>query len=853
MGSIARFSAALALFLALSAVIVGAEEAAPKKSGPPAGRSGLSSYAEREAAARNFDAWWKDHRDYLVRPRPFRYSGRQASPSELLKMLILLGYRGELDEVLHAQATAELKWMGSAAAKILGEIVSGERRFRASDLPPGLRFKDIRRYAAMALGAVGYREELPRLARALADPDPELRACAAVSIGELGGLDYTRLLLDTYRDTRRVGEYKVRSAFLAGMVYLADPRALPELLASLTDRDARVRVSVATALGMLSEEAGPRVIGHYLREYANSPSIRTAGIWALAELGRRMAARPHPGADDYTGDMMVVERTLNTIAIHENVPFVRCHLALALAHLGTPSALSTLRSLLYDVDGCVRRTAAVALAVAGADALSDPVVSNDAELLPAVRAWEECSSLVNEARPEAALAAFSSRIRKFEKEGAPGAAAALTLGLARTFLPGRLAVIEAAASSRKPILRTGAIAALGAVRTRTDVKRAAASLMRFAALPSGADENSLDPSVVALIALGMLGSDKPLNFLKSTLVSPPSKGEKGVTRIGAAMALVLLGGLPYREPLISVLENDPSPAVRSAAAFSLGLIRAEGVLETLVSVIEHSTNVDLRANACFALALLRDKAALPVLYGVITDRRLARSSDGNYLRGCAAFALASLKPGPAYVLMLKRELERSDDENFLAFSALAVGLSGRLDALEAVVPLLRHPSAQVRRAACLGIGFSGREEFLPELFSVLRGSADAPTRVQAAVACGLLGDGAALDALAAMLDPAAEGNSRVRAAAAMGIALLGSASGPVSKRLAAMERDPDPRCRWFGAVARYVLGDMAAADLLVDYIRAGGAEYRRVDAKLLRSWVNSRLPSLFKLRSYLFE
>jgi HEAT repeat protein len=413
-------------------------------------------------------------------------------------------------------------------------------------------------------------------------------------------------------------------------------------------------------------------------------------------------------------------------------------------------------------------------------------------------------------------------------------------------------LIEGEFDSPSAEVSISAIIAAGMIRGRVDTSRASSMLHRLAnSLPSSTKDDEFARYRVAATytALGMLGGDWPLNLLLNKVTASDQ-----LTAISAAISLSLLGGIPYREPLIEAMQNANNPAdVRTAAVFSLGMTRAPGVLEELIQTATQGSNVDIRAHAIFALALNGDSTAIPALHSIITDARLARSADGNYLRGCAALSMVKLNAGTAHLLALKRAMEQSDDENFVAFSALSLGLTGDESYLESLIPLLESSSRNVRMAAAIGLGFSGHEAYLPELQRVVSASRHAETRVHAAVGCGLLGDPSAVGTLTALLDPASEGNSGVRLASAIGLMLLRSNDPQVVKRLATTANDPDMRVRRYAAIARFVLGDDAGLDSFADSLRTGGMECKKLDSQLLQFWANSSLPPFFKLRSYLFN
>ncbi|MFA4985656.1 MAG: HEAT repeat domain-containing protein [Candidatus Brocadiia bacterium] len=858
MGKIQR-AILLVLFLSVSTSALWGEDADPSPT-PSMSPGDSQGYAEMETAARNFTAWWNDQSGYLLLPHIPRYSGRSPEIGEIAKLLIMVGYRGELAEVVRAQAISELREMGLQALKPLYEVLRGKSVLGGVKIPAGMKMSDMRAFAAMALGEMEKQEALPELGLCLDDEDPFLRAACATAIGKLGGIQFTDRLIEDYtRGPRNTNPY-LRSAYLGGIAFLAAPRAMPELFATLDDRDARVRGNLALAFGMLSEEAGPRIIKHYLHEYGQYPSVRLACVWALAEMGRRQAAT-YP-RERYTGELLDIEDTIRYSVYHENVPLLRIHFAWALGHLGTDTSFQILRSMIGDATPEVQAAVLVGLALSGRlksvppeDIRAIPAVSNLYDVLNSAMLIDPRDGKIIEF--ENLLNSFTSGLSQPVKpSGEPESeilpsvsdigSSALILLAAKTFISGRFSFIEGGIpSSNSFLVRQAALLAMGMLQGGSEMRRASISLARITAdLPNS-------PVLYALgnIAIGMLYNDQSVPYLKSRL-----SGEKGhpESPVSVAVAITLLRGLPYRDPLLAVLEKDKSSAVRSAAAFALGLIRAPGVLEALVDIISRDTNsVDLRVSGCFALALLSDPAGVPALYKLVTDRKLARSADGNYLRGCAALAMSRLGAGRAYMLALKKEIESSDDSNFTAFASISLGLAGKDEYLDTVIPLLNSPLASVRQAACLALGFSRNKAYWQELSAIISDNSKTETRAYAAVAAGLLNDDAAAFGLADILDSHKENSAANRAAIVQGLALSGVNNARVMQTLIMMGGDSDARCRKYSAVARFVLGDPEGIDLFLKIIYSSGMDHTKLDGQLIREWANESLPQFFKLRSYL--
>jgi len=134
--------------------------------------------------------------------------------------------------------------LDAALARPLDELVSGDARARAR--------------AARTLGLVGARAAVPALTRGLADPEPAVRAQAALalaSIGEAGAA--VPALRVTLRD--RDAWVREESARALGMLAAPDADLAGDLITALADATPGVRRQAARALGRVAQPT-PRVL-----------------------------------------------------------------------------------------------------------------------------------------------------------------------------------------------------------------------------------------------------------------------------------------------------------------------------------------------------------------------------------------------------------------------------------------------------------------------------------------------------------------------------------------------------------------------------------------------------------------
>ena len=143
----------------------------------------------------------------------------------------------------------------------------------------------VRRNAVGALGRVGDGRIAPVLANALGDADAEVRAEAARALGSVAGHAAVVALSLAIRDVR--AESRRRAA--RALVCIGSSTAVPVLTEALADRDPEVRYWCALALGQLRAPGTAHALAMALRA-ANDQAcrldvlgLRRMLIWALGE------------------------------------------------------------------------------------------------------------------------------------------------------------------------------------------------------------------------------------------------------------------------------------------------------------------------------------------------------------------------------------------------------------------------------------------------------------------------------------------------------------------------------------------------------------------------------------------
>ncbi len=195
-----------------------------------------------------------------------------------------------------------------------------------------LEHKDprVRAAAAHALGSVDDPEEVRRatgaLVRALGDKRAEIRATAAMSLGELKDTDAREALENRLDD----GDPAVRQTAAIALGRLGDPAVLPRLREALDYGPADLRFQAATSLVEVDPAAAYEPLVQALSD--PDPEVLSAIALGLGQIGDPRAAGPLADLLDHSSRK------------------TRFDAAYALAQLGDPRAAGELSGYLRDRD-----------------------------------------------------------------------------------------------------------------------------------------------------------------------------------------------------------------------------------------------------------------------------------------------------------------------------------------------------------------------------------------------------------------------------------------------------------------------------------------------------------------------
>jgi HEAT repeat protein len=681
-------------------------------------------------------------------------------------------------------------------AKTCGSRLFGELGFvdvYAHRLRNARRWSE-REYAAETLGLAGLAQAVPALVEALRDrheDEASVKSAAATALARLRDATAIPLLV---HELVRVDEHSSRNvaeaivgfgsmATPALLVLLVDPSqaaarvwaarilgrigdsgAVDDLVARLSDRDDRLRMAAAEALGAIRDPRGLQaLVRATLRDPA--PQVRAHAAAAVAHIeGERavdvlVAALADP---DYATRIRALE-AFETMRVADTSPLeaalrdpnaeVRRRAALALERVGYLERVVT--DLTAD-DRATRTRAYAALTLLGEVGMADSVASyvNHASFEVRAVAARACgdlgvaglapvlmSAIDDEAWP--VRAAVCEALGRLKHDDAP---VALIRALGDAEESVREAAAEALTSYAPALLARhvdsfAATYEVGTVVVRRSLIVIAGRIHEAAAdalLVRAASDPSDAVRLPAVVALGERSDEVKVEPLVARLTDASLD-----VRMAAVTALGSVARTDAFEGLLRALPGAPRE-VRDRIADALARGTRKSLLDRLPQ-LERSESLDVRLGVAWTLGKIGDPQGVPTL------ARFLRDADAA-LRASAAGALAKIAHSSARDVLFAAAGDPDGRVRAAVVNALARVGGDESRTIQALEVRTRDPDPFVRNRALIALAQAGGAA-VEDRVRALGGSANVAART---VALALIGT---RDALTSVFEVLAQPNA----------------------------------------------------------------------------------------------
>ncbi|MDD5436422.1 MAG: HEAT repeat domain-containing protein, partial [Candidatus Omnitrophica bacterium] len=151
-----------------------------------------------------------------------------------------------------------------------------------------------RQRAAISLGEIGDKQNIPILVEALSDSADEVRSSAAEALGKIGDKRAVPALLKAFNNKRFAADranFIARESMAEALGKIGDRKAVPDLLGALNDDSIYVRYRSAEALYVMGDHSGFPVLVEVLRGDTYGYDMRCEVVDFLCKIGDERIVR----------------------------------------------------------------------------------------------------------------------------------------------------------------------------------------------------------------------------------------------------------------------------------------------------------------------------------------------------------------------------------------------------------------------------------------------------------------------------------------------------------------------------------------------------------------------------------
>lgn len=299
-------------------------------------------------------------------------------------------------------------------------------------------------------------------------------------------------------------------------------------------------------------------------------------------------------------------------------------------------------------------------------------------------------------------------------------------------------ILIEALSDQNAKVREGVARVLGKIRDPHAVPALERALQNEQLAPENEEGDDTDARAEAALALGAIGDSSAFEPLTTKLADAL---ETDWTLSWYIIdALGMLGNTRAVPLLIGAVEHSDID-VQKSALHALVSFGPQVAVAPLVDIVLDKDSRAVRTLAVRALGTIGDPRAAPALVRVIEDH-----GNDKYLRGGAAKALGQVGADEAYNLLLQVFKSGNEDEDVRRGAAVGLGHLGDRRALDPLLAALEDADWPLRHSLAEAFGYLGDQRAIEPLIKLLR-DRRSEVVLQAVQALGKLGDARAVPEL----------------------------------------------------------------------------------------------------------
>ena len=287
------------------------------------------------------------------------------------------------------------------------------------------------------------------------------------------------------------------------------------------------------------------------------------------------------------------------------------------------------------------------------------------------------------------------------------------------------------------------------------------------------DNSSGCISCPAAIALGKINAIQsrltPADILKKAVDSKARDCTKNKVLLGLGLAGDTSSAKLLKE---TALNKKEDPLKRSSAVLGLGYMPNDPEIPKILrDILSDRDDNEVKSCACISLGNLKDASAVPLLGNILNLLNRDGKREWPTLRAYAALGLGRIGAKPALEELKKSTLTKEKEADVRSAVIIALGMTGRPEAKDLLIPFLQDRYPIVRGLAAISLAQIKDAKSYETISAVLQKNKSIEADGLIIIALGLTGDNRAKADLRKILEDK-KSRQLLKAAAAIGLGLL---------------------------------------------------------------------------------